>query len=593
MNHTCKLCGKKFVSPLNTVYCDDCKPKAKKIIVCKECGKEYEVGLGKNGQFLQWTVCQDCVKNRKKKVICKICGKEFELSKEGPKLVYPKRNCCYECKPEYTKELANSPDTDERILALWNRKKVKCETCGKIFVVEASKKRVNCDECKNVKQEEKTLTCKRCGKPFIVTRAKTVRNSFLYRDFCPDCLKPKEEKVLICKNCGKEFVVGRYENVEHKDFRRVSYCSDECRREGANKRKVATSLERFGVPYYAQTEEYKEKVNKTCLARYGVMFPCMSDNCQAAQKDRISLINKQFASLLDDFKVDYTQEFILSGKYSYDFLIGDTLLVEINPTISHSSINLAFDARDINFHLDKSVFAEKMGYKCIHIWQWDDWDKILNNFILPKIKIGARKTEIRYINDVNIIEAFLGENYVESTSGYIKLSDDTTKGNVVYLGLYFEGYLVQIMSFVKYDENTYVLDLLCSKQNCQVLGGTNRLFKFFIKKYKPDRVVSYCDFSKFYGSVFLNLGFVPVENTIPPYKNWSFYRRANNLSGRLSDFRQYSKQHITDDELQNSGCLSLFNICEEELNLDDETVMIKHDWLPIYDCGERLFLWGQ
>ena len=47
----------------------------------------------------------------------------------------------------------------------------------------------------------------------------------------------------------------------------------------------------------------------------------------------------------------------------------------------------------------------------------------------------------------------------------------------------------------------------CSKQECLILGGKEKLWSYFLKHYNPKNCISYCDFSKFTGESYTRLGF--------------------------------------------------------------------------------------
>ena len=63
----------------------------------------------------------------------------------------------------------------------------------------------------------------------------------------------------------------------------------------------------------------------------------------------------------------------------------------------------------------------------------------------------------------------------------------------------------------------YELTRLCFKDSVIVVGGSEKLFKHFINRYKPTSVISYCDLSKFSGNTYKNLGFSTFEITEPNY----------------------------------------------------------------------------
>ena len=86
----------------------------------------------------------------------------------------------------------------------------------------------------------------------------------------------------------------------------------------------------------------------------------------------------------------------------------------------------------------------------------------------------------------------------------------------------------------------------------------------------PESVISYCDYSKFNGSVYYELG-MKLDHTTEPSKIWS-----NN------------NEKITDNLLRQRGYDQLFNTNYGK-GTDNEQLMIEHGWLPVYDCGQLVF----
>lgn len=559
--HICKNCGILFEDDLHTVYCDKCKPIVRKTLYCTKCGKPFDVGLGKNGQFLQTKICSNCVKSKPKVLVCDICGKEFTLYKNPPDYRhYPKRTSCRDCRPDMN---IDPKDYETRV----------CKTCGKEFIVLKSKKQVNCDNCKNIKQEFKTLTCQKCGKEFKVGRSDDGLR-FLDRKLCEECLKPQEIKEIKCQCCGKSFTVGRYNlpNKELNEFKRVLYCSKECRDKGREGKRKTTYQEKYGVDYYFHTQEYIDKVKETCQAKYGVDFPCMTDNCIDAQGMKESKYNSDFADLLKVNNISYEQEFKL-GTYSYDFRVGE-VLIELNPTYTHTSYDTGiYKAKHKNYHLNKEKYAEISGYRCIHVWQWDDWNKIID-LIKSKSKLYARKLQLKEITkqEANL---FLNTYHLQGSC----------YGNLVNLVLCQGEELIQVMTFGKprYNKNyEWELLRLCTHSDYYVVGGAERLFKGFVRIQNPKSIISYCDISKFKGYVYERLGFKQDKIT-EPQKIWSIYSN-------------YSKEYITDNLLRQRGFDQLVG---SKLNppeiygkgTNNEELMLKHGWLPVYDCGQKVFKW--
>lgn len=88
-----------------------------------------------------------------------------------------------------------------------------------------------------------------------------------------------------------------------------------------------------------------------------------------------------------------------------------------------------------------------------------------------------------------------------------------------------EDELVQVMTFdnTKYNknlvgQNDWEIIRECSCIDILVIGGKNKLFQHFIKKFNPNKVFSYCDFNKFTGKSYLALGMSFIGYTGPDMK---------------------------------------------------------------------------
>lgn len=315
-----------------------------------------------------------------------------------------------------------------------------------------------------------------------------------------------------------------------------------------------TKMARYNDPNYNN----REQAMKTLFERYG------EDYYEKQSKyigSRISKINKQFAEFagIKDF------EFPIN-KCSYD-LKKDNILIEIDPSFTHNCLEEPiyhkFGNIDKLYHYNKSILAKENGYRCIHIFDWDDWNKILY-MIQDKETLYARNLEIKEV-DLETCDDFLYQYHIQSTC----------KGQEVRLGLFKDNELMEIMTFGKprYNKNYgYELLRLCTHKDYKVVGGSERLFKHFINTYKPSSIISYCDFSKFNGEVYVRLGFKQKGKTNPS-KHWS---KGN--------------KHITDNLLRQRGFDQLFKTNYGK-GTSNEQLMIEHNWLPIYDAGQITFIW--
>ena len=316
-------------------------------------------------------------------------------------------------------------------------------------------------------------------------------------------------------------------------------------------------------------KDIQEKVMNTNLKRYGVPHFYLSKEAQNKNMHTISKINKEISKLLKENDIDNELEFVLKNK-SYDIHILNTnILLEINPSYTHNStIGARFskfekEPLSYDYHVNKTLLAKENNYRCIHIWDWDDIDKIIK-MLKNKEKIYARKCIIKEVS-LEETNKLLNDNHLQNTC----------KGQDIRLGLYYNNELIEIMTFGKprYNKNyEYELLRLCTKSNYMIIGGTEKLFKYFIKKYNPKSIISYCDNSKFKGDTYIKLGF-KLKDFGSPAKHW--------FNG---------KRHITDNLLRQRGFDQLFG-ANYGKGTSNEELMIEHNFVEIYDSGQSVYIW--
>lgn len=545
---------------------------------CKVCGKEHVQDKKLNGYYSDSKICPNC----KDKTNCEYCGKPFlPLRKNGHRLQI---FCSDNCEQKWNTER--------------NTRKIKCKYCGREFIVHrymngSYSESVYCSEtCVRAqcdKDTQKTSICKYCGKPFIQKKRKFINkegyvcyeneNKFYCSD---DCYKKacqtdyNYQAERICSYCGKKFIAEQYtedDEITKKKprliglYKRRNTCSYECYRKLRGKHYKETCLERYGVTSCAKLDNSKEKTIQTCQERYGVNYGVFTEKAIKANRyGNNSVINTKFADLLDKLGIDYQSEFPL-GNYLYDFCIKDfNYLIEVNPSFTHTSIDTsAFSGKDKNYHLEKTSFANESGYRCINIWDWDD---------AFKIAVSCKKRESLYARRLTLnpitkqtANQFLDEFHYQNSC----------YGNFVNLGLYQGEQLIQVMTFGKprYNKNyQWELLRLCTRPDSYVVGGAERLFKHFVREYNPESIISYCDVSKFSGDVYERLGFSLLRQS-KPQKIWN---------------KKNSTQYITDNLLRQRGADQLIGTHDGK-GTDNEEIMVREGWLPVYDCGQKVFIW--
>lgn len=323
-----------------------------------------------------------------------------------------------------------------------------------------------------------------------------------------------------------------------------------------------TNRENLGVDYPTQCQEVRDKVRDTFMERYGVPYTFMLSKEWCDAND--SKPNRDFAELLDNNNIKYEREF-RCGKYSYDFKVGNTL-IEIDPTATHNTKFSPYGDKSIKdkyYHRDKSNCAKEHGYSAIHMFDWDDKSKVIN-LIKYRDTVYARKCVVREV-DITECNQYLMVYHLQGKCN----------NQLIRLGLYYEDRLVSLMTFgtPRYNKK-YEYELLryCSHYN--VVGGANKLFKYFLDNYKPNSVVSYCDTSKFSGKVYNALGFT-LDTVNNPSCHW---------------YSVKEDKHITDNLLRMQGYDRLFKESHGKGTSNEELILAR-GYLPVYDCGQNTYVY--
>lgn len=213
------------------------------------------------------------------------------------------------------------------------------------------------------------------------------------------------------------------------------------------------------------------------------------------------------------------------------------LAIEFNGIYWHSSIY-----REKNYHQEKSKLCQEKGIRLIHIYE-DEWNNEHKREIIKDIikhalnipiyenKIYARKCIIKEIENKEYND-FCNKYHIQGT-----------EGAQVKLGLFYNNELVQIASFSKsrYDKQ-YEWEWIrgCPASNNNVIGGTSKLFKYFIRKYNPKSVLCYADFNKFDGKGYKECGFKFIKITVP---DKFYFDIKNNIRINRNPFKykEYTK----------------------------------------------------
>lgn len=325
-----------------------------------------------------------------------------------------------------------------------------------------------------------------------------------------------------------------------------------------------TFLGRYGVKRAIQVPEFRQKMVDTMTERHGAPYWHLTEEYkQHSDHLRISKVGREFCKRLEDVGVHTEYEYRI-GMKSFDLVIPEAkTVIEIDPTYTHNLIGNHWNKHGLpeDYHINKSLTAKQAGYRCIHIFDWDDTDKIIQ-MLLPKKCIFARKCTI-YKLRTEVAEQFLRDFHLQGTC----------RGQVLCLGLVLDGVLYQVMTFGKsrYDKSHYVeLLRLCTRPGYIVVGGASRLFSYATSEFGLHNIVSYCDLSKFNGDVYEKIGMKKLRVT-PPQEVWS-----------------REDQKITANLLRQRGFDQLFGTHYGK-GTSNDYLMLLHGWAPVIDCGQAVY----
>jgi len=363
-----------------------------------------------------------------------------------------------------------------------------------------------------------------------------------------------------------------------------------------------TMLKNYGVDNYSKTKKFKQSHYKKVIDRLpkNIEFIGNFDNYDGVTQYKYEFIclecNNKFMSSLDNgiipvckkcnpptwnsskFEVDileflnsfYVGIIITSDRTTIrpkelDIYIPEkNLAIECNGNYWHSEVT---GNKDKKYHLDKTNQCNDKGIRLIHIFE-DEW-KYKRDIVKSRLhhilgnsnkSIYARKTEIREISPKEKRD-FLEKTHIQG--------NDKSK---IKLGMYYENELISVMTFSKrkiFNNPDWELSRFSTKYN--VTGGATKLFKYFIRNYNPQKIITYSDIRWNTGNVYDKLGFTKLSQTSPGY----FYLKSNQRINRIN-----FQKHKLKDKLE---------IFDEALTEWENMQLNEYD--RIWDCGNYKYSW--
>lgn len=589
----CKRCGKEFEQIRGRMLCDDCR--VGKCVICGEefqrssdtfereccsrkCYFEYAKRTGSLKESAQRGIQtkldkygSGSVHLREYKKVCKFCGKEFVA--HSPKAEVCKdvhTSVCRVCGKEFVispKSTAVNPTCSRKcgqVLANESRKQTSLERYGVDSPMKA--------EVFKQKLKDSFIENYGVDNPSKLEEVKKKqKDTFLEHYDVDNPMKDeairKKQQDSVEEHYGARFAMQVPEIQEKTAQTNLERYSATCPMVGPEiKQKILDEREaRTGYRYAMSDPKVKEKISKICQEKYNVMWYCMRPECR--NYSAVSKINLKFAELLDAAGFAYQMEFNLR-EYSYDFYLPElNTLIEIDPTITHNSYFSVFPnskPKISKYHFRKTLVAEEHGYRCIHVWDWDDWSSIIQLLSIDET-VYARNCNVLKITTTEA-EKFTSENHISGSC----------RGQSLCYGLFHDNQLVEVMTFgtSRYNKNyDYELLRLCSLKGLKIVGGASKLFKAFLQEHPDSSVISYCDRSKFLGAVYTKIG-MKYERFTLPNKVWS-----------------KDDKRITQNLLNQRGFDQLFG-ANYGKGTSNEELMIADGWLPVYDCGQLVYTYN-
>jgi len=387
--------------------------------------------------------------------------------------------------------------------------------------------------------------------------------------------------------------------------------------------------EEYGVEYITQVPEFKEKARRTLLSKYGVTSAQQIPEAKVKARktlrnqywetflevlnkryiepcfDKEEYINsslgeiKQFKCLrcntiIKNDKINPHQIFCECGKHrSYyeddiitwlkslgiinikpneNYYENGKLKYEIDVFLPDYNLGIDFNGiywhsdlyRDRGYHQKKYKYFKDKNIQLIQIFEneWVNKESIVKSILLNKLgksnKLFARKCSIKEVDSVSGTR-FLEQNHLQSNS-----SAGTR------IGLFYNEELVCLGAFGKFrykNEDAYEIIRFACKSGHTVIGGFERILKYFENTYKPRKIISFVDVRYFTGNSYKN--FINSNLTDPNY----FYFKEKDKTLTLWSRVKFQKHKLKDK-------LEIF-----DPTLSEYENMLKNGYLRIFDAG--------
>ena len=513
----------------------------------KSCGHDKHKNLV--GQhFGEWTVLED-LGNDTLKCQCS-CGKIKNVNRRS--IIYGKSKSCGchgKNRKAEAKKMAYASYKD-RVITGSKTYKAIGKTYGYLTVIDrVDKDRVKCRcICGNIKIEYlmhlEAGNIKSCGCMRNELRSQSIENRKLSH---------------IGEKYGYWTIVG----LDSKNREGYYHCKCIC----GNENDVAFNYLRNGISKSCGCK-VAENRNKAMMQLYGEIASNRIDNPRTEWQINTLNDKNKFIEYIKSlgYKPTTNVRNVIDGSELDIYIQDKKLAIEFDGSWWHSENFLKPE-----YHLEKTLKCRNAGIRLIHIfeYEWNDTVKhdILINVINTALGINhviyGRETQIAFVTNNDAVD-FLNTNHLQ---GAVK--------SPYKLGLYKGNELVALMTVNKprFDkEYDCEITRYCVKGNYTVVGGFNKLFKYFVDNNEVQTVLSYADIAKFSGNMYNGAGFTSTGLTKPGY----YWVKGNTYLNR------YKTQK---SELVKNG-----------YGTEDMTeiqIMKSLGFFRVYDCGNEKYVWNR
>lgn len=559
----------------------------------KSCGCERKNNTVKPlDKFFEWTVLE---KRQNRYVLCQCsCGKIAEVF-EGSLKNGRSKSCGHKkITKKTTEKTTNSIKMDFSIEG---------QTFGYLLVT------------KKLNKDKALCKCTACGKEVETYISRLKRGS---SKSC-GCMKAENRKITEDKNFNNKYVGKKYgylEIIGRGSAKEKVLCKCVC---GNTKEIYIQALKNGSTKSCGCKSIYLR--NKKMYAKYGEITPNKIYNPREEWQIRaisskenlieylqtlndkpfiyelcssLNLQDAQLLTIIHKFNLEdyinwnrnqsrYEQELynFIKGIYSGEiiqhsrniispseidiYIPKENIAIEFNGDYWHSSEKISK-----NYHLEKTVACKNNNIKLIHIfeYEWINNKEKIKNYLSNILKynqnvIYARETKV---HEINSDDAYKFEELYHIQG---------RANSEINIGLSKNNQLLALMTFGKprFDNNVqYELIRLCYTSNTIIVGGSEKLFKFFVEKYKPTSIISYSNIAKFDGKVYNRIGF-SIESFTEPNYVW-----VNNKYEVLQRYKTQKKMLV-----------------EKGLGTNNETediIMKRLGYNKIYDCGNVKYIYN-